>query len=202
MFQMRIGITSEQYTIMQGGGSRSSVDEDYHLLGYYAVSAGKHRPWWWRHHSPMKCCQLFANQHGITSQMTWIFRFLALHYRSCGYHIAPLEEQCHNSKNAHFELCPQEVCLRPYLPSGIGSHVYFLKWPREGRSVGVLLSRLHRPGQWFFLFPEKLYFLSCDSVLLGVRYVLTRVWSIFNAFGVPCEWTNDWEILWKEVAVA
>jgi hypothetical protein len=25
-------------------------------------------------------------------------------------HIAPPEEQCHNSKNAHFELRPQEVC--------------------------------------------------------------------------------------------
>jgi hypothetical protein len=87
----------------------------------------------------------------------------------CVYHIAPLEEQCHNSKNAHFVLCPQEICLRPYLPSGIASHVYFLKWPREGRSV-VLLMRLHRPSQWFFLFPEKLYFSSCDSVLLGVRY--------------------------------
>jgi hypothetical protein len=33
--------------------------------------------------------------------------------------IAPLEEQCHNfiKKNVHFQLCPQEVCLRPYLPS-------------------------------------------------------------------------------------
>jgi hypothetical protein len=30
--------------------------------------------------------------------------------------------------------------------------------------------RLHRPGQWFFLSPEKLYFSSCDSVLLGVQY--------------------------------
>jgi hypothetical protein len=53
-------------------------------------------------------------------------------------YIAPLEEQCHNSKNAHFELCPQEACLRPYLPSGTASHVYFLKWPREGRSDVVL----------------------------------------------------------------
>jgi hypothetical protein len=49
-------------------------------------------------------------------------------------------------KPPHFELCPQEVCLRPYLPSGTASHVYFLKWPREGRSV-VLLMRLHRTGQ-------------------------------------------------------
>jgi hypothetical protein len=85
--------------------------------------------------------------------------------------IALLEEQCHNSTKAHSELCPEEVCLRPYLPSGIASHVYFLKWPREGRSVVVLLMRLHRPGQWFFLSPEKLYFSSCDSVLLGVRHV-------------------------------
>jgi hypothetical protein len=83
-------------------------------------------------------------------------------------HIAHIEEHCHNSKNAHFKLCPQELYLRPYLPSGIASHVYLLKWPREGRSVVVLLMRLHRPGQWFFLSPEKLYFSSCDSVLLGV----------------------------------
>jgi hypothetical protein len=27
--------------------------------------------------------------------------------------------------------------------------------------------RLHSPGQWFFFSPEKLYFSSCDSVLLG-----------------------------------
>jgi hypothetical protein len=93
-------------------------------------------------------------------------------YFVCVYiYIYPLEEQCHNSKNAHFELCPQGVCLRPYLPSGIASHVYFLKWPREGRSVVVLLMRLHHPSQWLFLSPEKLYFSSCDSVLLGVRYV-------------------------------
>jgi hypothetical protein len=84
---------------------------------------------------------------------------------------ANLEEQYHNSKKAHFELCPQEVCLRPYLPSGIASHVYFLKCPREGRSVVVLLMRLHRPGRWFFLSPEKLYFSSCDSVLLGCDMV-------------------------------
>jgi hypothetical protein len=84
--------------------------------------------------------------------------------------IAPLEEQCHNSKNAHFELCPQEVCLRPYLLSGKASHVYFLKWFREGRSV-VLLMLLHRPVQWFFLSSEKLYFSGCDGVLLEVRYV-------------------------------
>jgi hypothetical protein len=30
--------------------------------------------------------------------------------------------------------------------------------------------RLHHPAQWFFLFPENLYFSSCDSGLLGVRY--------------------------------
>jgi hypothetical protein len=82
------------------------------------------------------------------------------------------EKNCVTSqKNAHFELCPQEVCLRPYLPSGIASHVYFLKWPREGRSVVVRLLRLHRPGPWFFLSPEKLYFSSCDSVLLGMGHV-------------------------------
>jgi hypothetical protein len=86
-------------------------------------------------------------------------------------HIAPLEEQSHNSKNAHFELCPQEVCLRPYLPSVIASHVYFLKRPLEGRIVVVLLMWLHCPSQWFFLSPEKLYFSSCDSVLLGVQYI-------------------------------
>jgi hypothetical protein len=75
----------------------------------------------------------------------------------------------HNSKNAHFELCPQEISLRPYPSSGITTHVDFIKWPLEGRSV-VLLKRFHRFGQWFFLFPEKFYFLSCDRVLLGVRY--------------------------------
>jgi hypothetical protein len=91
------------------------------------------------------------------------------------FYTAPLEEQCHNSKNAHFELCPQEVCLRPYLPSGIASHVYFLKCPRQGRSVVVLLMRLPRPGHWFFLSPEKLYFSSCDSVLLGVRHILRHL---------------------------
>jgi hypothetical protein len=92
-------------------------------------------------------------------------------------HIATLEEQCHNSKNAHFELCPQEVCLRPYLPSGVASHVCFLKWPRGGRSVVVLLMRLHRPGRWFFLSIEKLYFSSCDSDLLGVRYIYP-IWTL------------------------
>jgi hypothetical protein len=73
-------------------------------------------------------------------------------------------------KNTHFELCPQEVCLRQYLPSGIVSHIYFLKWSWEGRSV-ILLMRLHHPDQWFFLYPKKLYFSSCASVLLGMRYV-------------------------------
>jgi hypothetical protein len=83
-------------------------------------------------------------------------------------YIAPLEEQCHNSKNAHFELCPQEVCLRPYLPSGIASHVYFLKWPRDG--IVVLLVGLGCPGQWFFLFWIVVLFelWQCSS---GVRYV-------------------------------
>jgi hypothetical protein len=33
------------------------------------------------------------------------------------------------------------------------------------------LIRLHRPGQWFFLSSEKLYFSGCDGVLLEVRYV-------------------------------
>jgi hypothetical protein len=98
-------------------------------------------------------------------------------------YIAPLEEQCHNSKNAHFELCPQEVCLKPYLPSGIASHVYFLKWPREGRSV-VLLMRLHRPGQWFFLSPEKFYFSSGDSILPGVRYI--HIHTCLHIFYVEC----------------
>jgi hypothetical protein len=88
------------------------------------------------------------------------------------HHIALLEEQCHNSKNPHFELCSQEVYLRLYLPSGRASHVYFLKWPWEGRSVTALLMWLHRPSQWFFLSPEKLYFSSCGSVLLAVRYVI------------------------------
>jgi hypothetical protein len=88
-------------------------------------------------------------------------------------HIAPLEEQCHNSKNAHFELYPQEVCLRPYLPSGIASHVYFLNWPREGRSVVLLLMRLHRPA-------------SCSSSLqksciFGVVTVFFQGWDIINS---------------------
>jgi hypothetical protein len=92
--------------------------------------------------------------------------------------IAPLEERCQNpKKNIHFELCPQEVCMRPYLPSWIATHVYFLKCPREGRSV-VLLMRLHRSGQWFFLSPEKLYFSKCDSVLTGVRYVNATSWCV------------------------
>jgi hypothetical protein len=99
-------------------------------------------------------------------------------------HIAPLEEQFHNSKNANFELCPQEVCLRPYLTSGIASDVYFLKWPREGSSVVVLLMRLHRPGQWFYLSPEKLYFSSCGSVLIGVRFAITRKIIYFSVFPV------------------
>jgi hypothetical protein len=68
------------------------------------------------------------------------------------------------------ELCPQEVCLRPFLPWGSASRDYFLKLPRGGRSV-VLSMRLHRPDQWFFLSPEKLYFSSCNSVLLGVRCI-------------------------------
>jgi hypothetical protein len=93
-----------------------------------------------------------------------------LEREQCKAHIAPLYEECHNSKNAHFELCPQEVCLRPYLPSGIASQVYFLKRPREGRSV-ILLMQLHHPRQWFTLSPEKIYFSSCDSVLPEVRYV-------------------------------
>jgi hypothetical protein len=65
--------------------------------------------------------------------------------------------------------------MRPYLPSGIASDVYFLKLPREGRSVVVLLMRLQCPSQWFYLSPERLYFWSCDSVLLGVRYVIISV---------------------------
>jgi hypothetical protein len=85
-------------------------------------------------------------------------------------HITPLKDQCHNSKNAHFELCPQEVCLRPYLPSGIASHVYFPKWPREGRSV-VLLMRLHRPDHCFSSLPKScisrvmtVFFQGCDMI--------------------------------------
>jgi hypothetical protein len=98
------------------------------------------------------------------------------------HHIAPLEVKCHNSKNSHFELCPQEVCLRPYLPSGIASHVYFLKSPREGRSVVVLLMRLHRPDPWFFLSPAKLYFSSCDSVLLVMRYEICALLGYYSTY--------------------
>jgi hypothetical protein len=49
-----------------------------------------------------------------------LFITVQLHHPTvCIYiYIAPLEEQRHNSKNVHFELCPQEVRLRPYLPSG------------------------------------------------------------------------------------
>jgi hypothetical protein len=109
-------------------------------------------------------------------------------FDSCRYiHIAPLEEQCDNSKNAHFDLCPEEVCLRPYLPSGIAWHVYFLKWLRKGRSVVVLLMRLHRPGQWVFLSPEKLYFSSFDSVLRGVRYTVKGFSRLYCSpwFSIP-----------------
>jgi hypothetical protein len=60
--------------------------------------------------------------------------------------------------------------MRPYLPSGIASHVYFLKCPLEGRTVVDLLTQLNRDGQWFFLSPGKLYFSNCDSFHLGVRY--------------------------------
>jgi hypothetical protein len=35
--------------------------------------------------------------------------------------------------------------------------------------------RLHLPGHRFFLCPEKLYFSSCDSVLLGLRHVHMNV---------------------------
>jgi hypothetical protein len=79
--------------------------------------------------------------------------------------IALLEEQCYTSNNAHFELCPQEVRLRPYTPSGIVLHVYFIKWPQEGRSVVFRLMRLHRPDQWVFLCPENLYFRVVTVVL-------------------------------------
>jgi hypothetical protein len=107
------------------------------------------------------------------------------------WHITHIEEQCHKSKNAHFELCSQEVCLRPHLPSVIASHVYFLKWPREGRSV-VLLKRLHRPGHCLFLSAEKLYFSSCDSVLLGVRHICkTRIFFSFET-----NWLNKIEKSW------
>jgi hypothetical protein len=99
---------------------------------------------------------------------TELNRLFVVSYTYIFIHIAPLEEQCHNSKNAHFELCPQEVCLSPYLPGGMASQVYFLKLPREGVSVVDLLIRLHRPSQWFFFSPEKLYFSICDSVLMGV----------------------------------
>jgi hypothetical protein len=110
-------------------------------------------------------------------------------------YIIPLEKECHNSEKAHFELRPQEVCLRPYLPSGIASHVYFLKWPREGRSV-VILMRFQRPGQWFYLFPEKLYFSSGDGVLLGVWYIhiiymnteitVGYIYELFMRYRVMC----------------
>jgi hypothetical protein len=72
--------------------------------------------------------------------------------------MAPLEEWCHNSEKAHFELRPQEVCLGPYLPSGIASQVYFLKWPREERSVVILLMRLQSPSQWVFPLSRKVVF--------------------------------------------
>jgi hypothetical protein len=84
---------------------------------------------------------------------------------------APRRTVSELKKKTHFELRPQEVCLRPYVPSGIASHVYFLKWPREGRSVVFLLMWLHRPRLWLFLSPENSYFSNCDCVLLGVRYV-------------------------------
>jgi hypothetical protein len=116
--------------------------------------------------------------------------------------VAPLEEHYRNSKKAHFELYLQEVRLRPYLSSGIASHVYFLKWPREGRSV-VLFMRLHRPGQWFFLSPEKLCFSSYDSVLIGVRYVdrflMTEChWCGISDFSYVCH-TAVLDIITKEV---
>jgi hypothetical protein len=82
-------------------------------------------------------------------------------------------------ENGRLSRCPTS-CYHPSLspksclPSGIESHVYFLKCLLEGRSV-VLVMRLHRPGQWFFLSPEELYFSSCDSVLLGGRYVPPRL---------------------------
>jgi hypothetical protein len=82
-----------------------------------------------------------------TVQTTQSTANTSTHITNITLHIAPLEEQRHNSKSAHFELFPQKVRLRPHLPSGKASHVYFLKQPREGRSV-VLLMRLH--CQWIF----------------------------------------------------
>jgi hypothetical protein len=73
-------------------------------------------------------------------------------------------------KNAHFELCPQEVCLRPYLPSGIASHIYFLKWPREGRSVYFDAIAL----QWFFIFRVlTVFFWGRDIITTLVMLMVT-----------------------------
>jgi hypothetical protein len=72
--------------------------------------------------------------------------------------VTNLEEQCHKSKNAHLELFPQKVCLRPYLPSGIAPRVYIIKLPLEGSSVVFILMRLHRPGQWFLFSPKSYIF--------------------------------------------
>jgi hypothetical protein len=86
---------------------------------------------------------------------------------------------CHNSNNVRFELCPRDVCLRPYLPSGIASHVYFIKWSQEGRSV-VLVMWLHHPGQWFYLPPGRLYFFELWQRSAGtwnVCIVMTRYFS-------------------------
>jgi hypothetical protein len=109
-------------------------------------------------------------------------------------YIAPIDEQCHNSKNAYFELRPQEVCLRPYLPNGIASHICFLKWPREGRIVVALLMRLHRPGQWFFLPPENLYCFSCDSVLLQVRYIYIHTHTYTHNIKLPVQCRSSHEL--------
>jgi hypothetical protein len=42
--------------------------------------------------------------------------------------------------------------------------------------------RLHHPGQWFFFSPEKFYFSSCDSVILGVRSMKYIAQANFKTF--------------------
>jgi hypothetical protein len=88
------------------------------------------------------------------------------------------KEQCHNS-NAHCELCPQEVCLRPYLPTVIASHTYFLNG-RERGCVFVFM-RLHHTSQWFFICPKKLYVSSCDSFFRGCNTYITHCYSAWLA---------------------
>jgi len=90
----------------------------------------------------------------------------------CGrQHIAPLEEHCHNSKFGIFELLVYKETLADCTFNRYSVITQFAKLAAGEQLCRRCTHRNYSTSKPLKVSPKKSQILSCDTVLLGVRYV-------------------------------